>query len=283
MSVREPVMAPVHARLVYAARASKAIATHPRDGVERVRERLAEKQDRRLGRTQLSRPSGGERELHELLGLPWPCPERREFGALWSAVLGTLAERGVVTGRGTYGGWDDGDARLCRLAWCLARHLAPERVVETGVARGLTTRVVLEALERNGTGHLWSVDLPPLLERQRAGETGAAVTAELRSRWTLVHGSSRHVLPTLLDELGTVGLFVHDSMHTTRNVMFELEHVWPALVAGGVALVDDVERNHAFGRFIDARPNTRAIVLAAEDGQALLGTVVKPGPARASK
>jgi predicted O-methyltransferase YrrM len=276
-------MSSARARLVYAVRASKVIAAHPREGFERVRERLAEQQDRRHGAAKHPQPSGGERELHELLGLPWPCPERREFGALWAAVLGTLAERRLVGGRGRFGGWDDGDARLCRLAWCLARHLRPERVLETGVGRGLTTRVLLEGLERNGAGHLWSVDLPPLLERRLAEETGAAVTPELRGRWTLIRGSSRHVLPRLLDELGHVDLFVHDSMHTTRNVTFELECVWPALAAGGVALVDDVERNRAFGRFIDARPNRGAIVCEAEDRQALLGAVVKPIPAAISR
>jgi hypothetical protein len=135
--------------------------------------------------------------------------------------------------------------------------------------------VILEGLERNGAGHLWSVDLPPLLERRLAEETGAAVTGELSGRWTLIRGSSRHVLPRLLDDLGRVDLFVHDSMHTTRNVTFELECVWPALAVRGVALIDDVDRNRAFGRFIDARPDLQAIVCAAEDKQALLGAVVK--------
>jgi predicted O-methyltransferase YrrM len=222
--------------------------------------------------------SDGERELHELLGLPWPCPEIREFEAIWAAMLGTLADRGLARGRGAFGGWDDGDPRLCRLAWCSARHLRPGRVVETGVGRGLTTRILLEALERNGAGHLWSVDLPPLLDRQLAAETGAMVTPDLRQRWTLMHGSSRHVLPKLLDDLGSVGLFVHDSMHTTRNVTFELEHVWPALPPGAVALVDDVERNQAFARFTHGRPGVGAVVCAAEDRRALVGAVVKPRP-----
>ena len=33
-------------------------------------------------------------------------------------------------------------------------------------------------------------------------------------------------LPKLLAELGAIGLFVHDSSHTTRNVTFELEQAW---------------------------------------------------------
>jgi hypothetical protein len=36
-------------------------------------------------------------------------------------------------------------------------------LVETGVAHGITSRFVLEALQRNGGGRLWSIDVPPLL------------------------------------------------------------------------------------------------------------------------
>jgi hypothetical protein len=39
-------------------------------------------------------------------------------------------------------------------------HLRPDTVVETGVAHGVTSRVIREGLERNRSGHLWSVDLP---------------------------------------------------------------------------------------------------------------------------
>lgn len=262
--------------MVYAARAAKVVAAHPREGVERVLERLAEHRDRRR-RPWIPLARSDERDLHALLGLPWPCPSAHEFEAVWEAVLATLAERGLQVGRGSFGGWDDGDPRLCRIAWCVARNLRPERVVETGVGRGLTTRVVLEALERNGAGHLWSVDLPPLIERGLMRETGAAVTAELRPRWTLLTGSSRTVLGRLLDDLRRIDLFVHDSMHTTRNVAFELEHAWPALAPGGVALLDDVERNHAFGAFLRARPEVKALICPADDGRALLGAALKPG------
>jgi len=33
-------------------------------------------------------------------------------------------------------------------------------VIETGVARGMTSRVILEAMTVNNSGHLWRVDLP---------------------------------------------------------------------------------------------------------------------------
>lgn len=38
-------------------------------------------------------------------------------------------------------------------------HTRPEVVIETGVAHGVSTRIVLEALTQNDLGHLWSIDL----------------------------------------------------------------------------------------------------------------------------
>ena len=61
----------------------------------------------------------------------------------------------------SYSGWNDGDPGLTRAIWCLIHHLAASQVVETGVAHGVTTRLVLEALQRNGGGRLWSIDVPP--------------------------------------------------------------------------------------------------------------------------
>jgi predicted O-methyltransferase YrrM len=261
--------------LRYALKVGRATATDPREAVERMRERVAERRDARRGPWRAAHMAG-ERELHERLGAAWPCPEHAAFDDLWRDAVATLAAQGLDVGRGAFGGWDDGDERLCRIAWCLARHVRPRHALETGVGRGLTTRILLEALERNGSGHLWSVDLPPLLARGLAAERGAAVTPRLRRRWTLVVGSSRRVLPALLREVGEVQLFVHDSMHTTRNVAFELLHVCPALAPGGVALLDDVERNHGVEAFLAEHPGLDALVTPAQDGGALIASVIKP-------
>jgi len=63
---------------------------------------------------------------------------------------------------------------LVRAIWCLTRHLRPKTVVETGVAHGVTSRCILEALTRSGDGRLWSIDLPPL-ERDWRKQVGMAV------------------------------------------------------------------------------------------------------------
>jgi hypothetical protein len=262
-------------RLAYAARASKAYATQPHEALERTLERVAEWRDERGPARRYETIGEWDERVHRLIGAPWPCEELQDFEQVWKATLDDLAARRLQVGRAAFGGWDDGDPRLVRVAWCLTRHLRPERVLETGVARGLTTRAVLEALRINGHGRLWSVDLPPLLEHDLARETGAAVRDDLCDRWTLIQGSSRRVLPGLVAELGQIDLFIHDSMHTTRNLRFELERVWPALATGGAALIDDVEKNEATAQFLGDHPRTPFVISASDDDKVLIGCIVK--------
>ncbi len=214
-----------------------------------------------------------ERHLHERLGQPWPCAEADDFEALWAEVKKSLEQQGLPMGRGAYGGWDDGDQGLARVVYCLTRHLRPASVVETGVARGITSRVILDALERNGEGRLCSIDLPAL-DTAIHSEIAAAVPSDMRARWTYVNGTSRRRLPPLLAELGGIDLFVHDSSHTTRNLRFELERAWSALRRGAI-VADDIERNEAFGQFTRARPDVPSFVAAADDSGAQFGILLK--------
>jgi hypothetical protein len=148
-------------------------------------------------------------------------------------------------------------------------------VVETGVARGITTRFILEGLERNGEGHLWSVDLPPLRQGGLPEESGSAVPECCRARWTYIKGSSRRRLPGLLAELDQIDLFVHDSMHTARNVRFELDHAWDSLRPGGALLVDDVDHNDAFHSFTATFAGLRSLIARHDDGKGLFGIILK--------
>jgi hypothetical protein len=133
-------------------------------------------------------------------------------------------------------------ARLCYLA---CRLVTPDTVVETGVAYGVSSAFLLKAMQQNGRGTLHSIDLPPL-RREYAHFWGVALPEDLRQGWRLHRGASRRVLPGLLRETGPVGLFVHDSLHTRRNMRREFDAVWPNLSPGGLLLADDVERNRAF-------------------------------------
>jgi hypothetical protein len=243
----------------------------PREAGGRIRDRIGERKERRLGPFRYEAEHDWEARLHALLGVDWPCPARAEFDPLWQDVMDLLAEQKLAVGRGAYGGWDDADPALARAVWCLARHLRPARVVETGVARGITTRFLLEALERNGDGQLWSIDLPPLIERRLRSETAAAVPDRCRHRWHYLEGSSRRVLPGLLAGLGEIDLFVHDSIHTERNLRFELDRASAAMGSEGALVCDDVHRNPGFRAY--AGPGT--LVCSSDDRAGFFGIVLQ--------
>jgi Methyltransferase domain len=263
-------------RATYAARVARAIYRDPYEAEERILDRIDEWREKRRALPTPSPNDAWEQDLHTMLGARWPCPEAEKFSRIWRDTVCRVEARGITVGRGAFGGWDDADPALGRAAWCITRHAHPRTVVETGVARGFTTSVILEALRRNRQGRLFSIDQPPLVEVDLATETGAAVRDELRSSWMLVRGSSRRCLGGLLAQLECVDFFVHDSMHTTRNVLFELRTVWPVLLAGGLLLVDDIERNGAFSLFsADFDHPVRRIIIPADDGRALIGVLQK--------
>jgi predicted O-methyltransferase YrrM len=191
---------------------------------------------------------------------------------------------GVAIGRGAFGGWGDADPGFLRALWHLVRHLRPATIVETGVARGFTSRFILEGLERNGAGHLSSIDAPPVLKPELARQVGAAVLNRLHHRWSYVRGSSAQRLPGLLRQLGGIDLFVHDSRHTERNVTFELEHAWNALRLGGMLVIDDIDLNPAFSSFTQSSSGHQFLICYAEplrpdpprfDGKGLFGIIRK--------
>lgn len=189
-------------------------------------------------------------------------------------TVGSLASAGLSVGLATYGGWNDADPAMSEGIWCLVSHLRPRRVLETGVARGITSRVILEGLERNGEGHLWSIDLPHLDTRLH-DQIGAAVPEDFRACWTYLPGTSRRRLRPLLDELGEIDLFVHDSLHTGRNVRFELETAWSALRPGGALVVDDIGHSLAFHGFTEAVAPSFRLTARHADGGGFWGVVVK--------
>jgi predicted O-methyltransferase YrrM len=165
---------------------------------------------------------------------------------------------------------------LARLCYAVCRMQRPKVVVETGVAHGVTSAFLLQALEVNGAGELWSIDLPPLAEGADH-QVGHLIPVNLRSRWHLLRGSTRRALPRLVVQLPTIDLFIHDSLHTYRNMSREFQTIWPKLRAGGVLLSDDVELNRAFERFAGRHPAALHLTSGQEDKSSVLGAIVKPG------
>lgn len=154
--------------------------------------------------------------------------------------------------------------------YTICRLVRPKTVVETGVATGVSSAFILKALDENSIGDLHSIDVPkyetetepskPRTDCSLGSEPGGpiiplgkkpgfVVPDELRGRWSLDLGPSSELLPKVLDRIGVVDVFFHDSLHTYENMTFEYETVWPRIRETGLLLSHDVDWNSAFPDF----------------------------------
>jgi predicted O-methyltransferase YrrM len=179
-----------------------------------------------------------------------------------------------IASSAAFGMFHGADFSLARLCYAVCRMQKPVIVLETGVAHGVTSAFLLQAMAVNGTGELWSVDLPPLAEMANS-QAGILVPEDLRARWHMVRGASRRVLPGLVAQLPQLDMFLHDSLHTYRNMKLEFTTVWPKLSAGGVLISDDVEMNRAFQNLIAEHDVSFAGVAKEQQKNSMLGVAIK--------
>lgn len=124
--------------------------------------------------------------------------------------------------------------------YVLVRMVEPQVVVETGVASGYSSAALLSALHRNNKGELYSIDIGNLSAVPEGKSIGWMVPSALHYRWHLTIADARSELPILLQSLGKVNLFLHDSLHTEEHMMFEYETAWQFITRGGLLLSHDI-------------------------------------------
>jgi predicted O-methyltransferase YrrM len=134
------------------------------------------------------------------------------------------------------------------LLYIITRIMKPNVVVETGVASGVSSAYILQALEDNEKGELYSIDISAYVPRG-VKPTGWIVPSSFRRRWHLIIGSSSQKLPHLLENLREIDVFLHDSLHTYENMSWEYKTAWPLIRKGGILLSDDIQENDAFSEF----------------------------------
>lgn len=183
----------------------------------------------------------------------------------WEQIKFQLRENKKLRG-GRYwmGNIDKGEGQAL---YQLIRETKPNIVVETGCANGISTYYILAALHKNRHGKLYTIDLPQYKNNidsfphspnkttftvvPDGRQPGWIVPKRLRNRWHLIIGSSKEKLPELLEKLGKVDVFMHDSDHHYEYIKWELNTVEPYVVEEGFFLIDDFKRNNACNEFCD--------------------------------
>ena len=155
----------------------------------------------------------------------------------------------------------------------LTRMQVPEVIVETGVASGRSSAAILDALEKNGKGKLYSIDLPLFFDASgperftthegnseltgfvpQGKEPGWLIPDHLRPRWELILGDSNVELPKLLARLPVVDIFYHDGDHSYETMSYEFKTLWEKIPVDGFLFSDDTKWNDAWKEFVARHP-----------------------------
>ena len=181
-----------------------------------------------------------------------------------------------ITCRGNPYGFGGMRPEVSMRLYGLVREFKPTILVETGVCNGVSTAVLLAALERNRTGSLYSIDLPEYTDTTyeagtfwegkqgavipKGNQPGWLIPDQYRARWHLIVGRTQDQLPLLLDTLGEIDFFLHDSEHSYECMIFEYQLAWKHLKSGGLLVSDDISWNSSFYDFSSLHARTLNVI-----------------------
>ena len=145
----------------------------------------------------------------------------------------------------------------------IIRILKPKNIVETGVAYGASSAYILKALQDNGSGTLHSID-SVFRPWQSEEMIGVIIPENLKTKWNLVLGKSSNELQNLFDTLD-VDIFIHDSLHTYKNMTYEFNVALKKINENGLIISDDVLENDAFHDFTKEKNLKNYLIKVEED------------------
>ena len=177
------------------------------------------------------------------------------FYGMWDAIARFAAEIRasdfmveMIRRRDAFGSEGVMGAIDCATLYGLTRWLQPTAIVESGGYIGMSSAFILKALadEKLTTAKLYSIELSQKCDQ------GALIPDELRSalagfvpmRGKVEDFLKRDQLPSSID------MFLHDSSHSYRHMLWEFRQFWPRLRDGGLLVSHDVQMNAAFPEFV---------------------------------
>jgi predicted O-methyltransferase YrrM len=181
-----------------------------------------------------------------------PAPS---YYGMWDAVARFAAEirasdfmAEMVRRRDAFGSEGVMGAMDCATLYGLTRWVRPTVIVESGGYIGMSSAFILKALAdgKLAAAKLYSIEL------SQECEQGALIPDELRSAsagFVPMRGKVEDFLkgdrlPSLID------MFLHDSSHSYRHMLWEFRQFWPRLRDGGLLVSHDVQMNGAFPEFV---------------------------------
>jgi len=145
----------------------------------------------------------------------------------------------------------------CQIMYVVCRIQEPDVVVETGVRYGAFDSHILAALDKNGSGKLYSIDLPDAVNEF---DYGYLVSQKLMDRWEFRKGNSLNVLPELMKDLNNIDIFLHDSLHVPKHIRNEYNAVYPYLEDEAILASHDIYMTDTFQEFVKEKDMENVII-----------------------
>lgn len=136
------------------------------------------------------------------------------------------------------------------LLYHLSHASGARQMIETGVAYGWSSLVLLLSAAEHGDGALVSTDMPYVM---RFGDqwVGCVVPDRLRGQWQLLRYPDREGLPKALKILPEIDFCHYDSHKSYRARMWAYPLLWEALKPGGYFVSDDIGDDQGFRDFCE--------------------------------
>jgi predicted O-methyltransferase YrrM len=190
-----------------------------------------------------------------------PKEAHQYFSAARSLFKETLINQSSITSKR----WN-AEENLFVLLYSLVRSNKSKFVVETGVANGITTNAIMNALQQaSKDGELHSFDVLPEARNAYSGP----------GNWNF------HLLPAkntarkikgIVSKFSKVDIWVHDSDHGYRWQKFEYLLALASLSDNGILISDDIDASSAWGELAKTHFRKSFIIF---DSRKFIGIALK--------
>ena len=144
-----------------------------------------------------------------------------------------------------------GGAADLELIYNICKHIEPKVIIETGVAYGWSSSVILNYIKKNSSeAKLISFDMPyPLCKN--TSYVGSIVCEKFKTNWTLIKKIDLLAIKKILLKVKSIDFFHYDSDKSYEGMFRMFKIIYPYLKPNGFLIIDDINDNMAFHDFTE--------------------------------
>ena len=131
----------------------------------------------------------------------------------------------------------------------IVRYFKPNVVIESGVSAGNSSSTIIQALEKNNRGNLYSSDLATHLEKK---DIGVLIPNYLKFRWKLFEKGDNVNLPKILDQVNNIDIVYYDSEKSYQGKKNFMETIFKKFNPK-ILIIDDIDRDYWFKDFVKTK------------------------------